>query len=754
MPRLMSRRTLFRKYAAYFTALVATMLVASGLIGLFFAYNDARALVEEVQREKVRSATLRIEQFVRTIESQLRATLLAAQIGSVRSVEERHFELLRLLQQAPAVIDAVWVDASGRQLVKVSRVARDEIGPGRDWSTHPGVAAARRGELYVSPVYFRSESEPYMTVAVGTGAAETAVVLADVNLKLVWSVVSAIQLGATGSAYVVDSTGRLIAHPDNSLVLRKTDLSTLPHVRAALAGPGGPGDDVSIARVSADGVERTILTARAPIPALGWHVFVEQRLAEVFRPLYASAARAAVLLVVGVAVAVAAALVLARRMTAPIEVLKERATRIGEGRLHERVEIATGDELEALANEFNRMADKLRESHDGLEATIEVRTRELAAANHAKSRFLAAASHDLRQPVHALGLFLAQLREARTPDERERLLAKIEASSGAVSELLDALLDISKLDAGTVTPRPSEFAAQIVLDRLEQDFALAAQAKGLRLRVRPSPVRVVTDSVLLQRILINLVANAVRYTRDGGVLVACRRRGSRVRFEVWDTGIGIPADQRERIFDEFYQAHPAVGETARGLGLGLAIVRRLAGLLRVTVALRSSEGRGSVFALEVPVGAGVAPAPAAATPASPGSMRFDGTLALVVDDDADARDATAGLLAQWGWRVVSAASGDAACAALGRPPAPPDVVISDYQLAGRELGTEVIQRVRMACGEMVPAILVSGDVTEELHAAAAREGLHVLHKPLQAAKLRTLLHHLRTRGVAAGPARG
>jgi signal transduction histidine kinase/CheY-like chemotaxis protein len=734
-----ARGTLFRKYAVYFTALVATVLLASGLVGLYFAYSDARALVDELQRERVRSATLRIEQFARTIETQLRGSLLSAELGAVASMDDRQVELLRLLQQAPAVVDIVWLDATGQQLVKVSRVAPDEIGPGRSWSAHPAVQAARGGGLHSGPVYFRSESEPYTTLAVGAGGA--GILVAEVNLKLVWSIVAAIGLGPAGAAYVVDSAGRLIAHPDISLVLRKTDLSSLPQVSAAITG-GGSTSDVTIARVAADGAERTVLTAGAPIPTLGWHVFVEQPLAEVFRPLYASVARTGLLLVAGVAVAVAAALALARRMTAPIEALEERASRLGEGRWYERVEVATGDELQALASAFDQMADRLRASHEGMEATIAARTRELAEANRAKSRFLAAASHDLRQPVHALGLFLAQAREARTPDERERLLSKVEASAHALSELVDALLDVSKLDAGAVTPRPGAFAVQVVLDRVEHDFALAAQAKGLRLRVRPSPLRLVTDPVLLERILINLVGNAVRYTREGGVLVACRRHGAKARLEVWDTGVGIPADQRERIFEEFYQVHAGVGNTAPGLGLGLAIVRRLAALLNVTVELHSREGRGSVFAIEVPLGMGV-PSAAQAPEPSP-AMGFEGARAMVVDDDGAAREAITGLLERWGWQVVSVADGAAACAALPRLAVPPDVVISDYHLAGGEFGIDLVQRLRTACGATIPAVLVSADVTEELREAAERAGLVVLHKPLQAAKLRTLLHHLRT----------
>lgn len=743
MPNIEPRRTLFQKYATYFAGLVTVALLASGLVGLYFAYHDYRVLIEELQREKARAVALRIEQFARLIEAQLRASLLLREAGASEDLNELHLELIRLLRQAPAVIDVAWVDGSGVQQVKVSRIGRDEIGRAMDWSNEPGFIAARTGAFHASPVYFRAESEPYAIFAVGNESAAAGVLLAEVNLKFVWEVVSAIRIGNAGYAYVVDSDGRLVSHPEIGLVLRKTDLSWLPQVRAALVVPGNSEGNVTIATASANGLKRPSLTAQASIPLLGWHVFVEQPLAEAFEPLYDAALRTAVLLVVGVALAVVAALALARKMSAPIRVLTERATRIGEGRLDERVEIATGDELQALADQFNQMADKLRESHAGLEQKIEIRTRELAAANAAKSRFLAIASHDLRQPMHALGLFVAQLKETRSAGERERLLGKVEASSEAVSELLEALLDISKLDAGAVTAHPAAFNLQILLNRLEPGFSMAAQAKGLRLRVRPSMLQVMTDPLLLERIVGNLAANAVRYTSEGGVLLACRRRGQRARIEVWDTGPGIPAGELDRIFDEFYQVRVPLADGAKGLGLGLAIVKRLAQLLELEVEVRSIEGRGSLFALEVPLSASLPGTAFAKSALSPGPMRFDGALALVVDDDRDAREALAGLLRQWGWRVITAESGDQALVALGDNPPHLDVVITDYWLAAAELGTHVIERVRAACGGNIPAIVVSGDITADLRESMQVASLQLLQKPLQAAKLRTLLHYLR-----------
>ena len=224
----------------------------------------------------------------------------------------------------------------------------------------------------------------------------------------------------------------------------------------------------------------------------------------------------------------------------------------------------------------------------------------------------------------------------------------------------------------------------------------------------------VTDPLLLERIVSNLVANAARYTSEGGVLVACRRRGERARIEVWDTGAGVPAGELDRIFDEFYQARAPLADRAKGLGLGLAIVKRLAQLLELEIEVRSIEGRGSLFAIVVPLAESVAQTAVAERALPPGPMRFDGALALVVDDDRDAREALAGLLREWGWRVITAEGGDQTLVALGDKPPHLDVIITDYRLAAEGLGTQVIERVRTAYGANIPAIVVSGDVTADL----------------------------------------
>lgn len=738
-----TRGRLIRKYATYFAAVVTLGVLASGLVGLAFSYRDTRVLVDDLHREKARAAATIIDQYLRTIESHLRAALLAPAIGPPGgALDEQHHELIKLLRINSAVGEAAWINADGLERVRLSRIAPDVLDGSRDRSADPLIVAARTRKTVFGSVYFRQQTEPYLSVAVAGDAPESGVVIAEINLKFVWDFVATMRVGNSGYAYIVDRQGRLVSHPDISLVLKQTDLSALPQVRARLSKIDSSQDHVLIADSAADGITRKSLAAWMPVPAPGWFVYVEQPVAEAFAPLYAAVARTAFVLVASLALCIALSIALARHMAAPIRALQLGAARIGEGKLDERVTINTGDELETLANEFNTMAQRLHEARTGLERKIEDRTRALAQANSAKSRFLAVASHDLRQPVHALGLYVAQAKEARDDAARESLIGRIESSWQSISGLLDALLDISKLDSNTLQVKLVKFETQAVLDRIEQSFAVLAQAKGLRMRVRPSRLVLASDPLLLERILQNLVSNAVRYTREGGVLIGVRRQGGHARFDVWDTGTGIAGDESGHIFDEFYRGHAGGGGDAGGMGLGLAIVSRLARLLDSAVTLRSRPGKGSLFSITIPLAPPGSIADVPAPRETPESV-FAGGLALIIDDDASANQAVSGLLRQWEWEVISADSCQDALAALSRDSRTPDVIVSDYHLA-YESGVDAITRIRAACGREVPAVLVSGDVTEELRAIAARQSLTLLHKPLHAAKLRALLHHLRS----------
>ena len=410
----------------------------------------------------------------------------------------------------------------------------------------------------------------------------------------------------------------------------------------------------------------------------------------------------------------------------PVTEVEARLKQIAAGDFSQRVHVINRDELGALAANVNRTSEQLGCLYQKLEL-----------ANLAKSRFLAAASHDLRQPLHALNLFLDQLRHERNQAERKQLLARIDTAVASMNELFNALLDISKLDAGVLAPSISDFPLDCLLKRIETTFTTAARDKGLRLRMVSSRAWVRSDFILLERILLNLVSNAVRYTERGGIVIGCRLRDGRLRIDVYDSGIGIPEDQRRNIFGEFYQLDGGKQECAGGLGLGLAIVDRLCGLLDHPIELSSRVGRGSRFSLSIPsVPAGAAPAEAPDT-ARALLVSERGKLIIVIDDNESVRESTCGVLQRWGCLVVTAHSEDAALIKLAELGKQPDLIISDYRLAHEKTGFELINRMRRACGAQIPAFLVSGDTTPERLREAHDSGYYLLHKPVMPITLRS-----------------
>lgn len=384
----------------------------------------------------------------------------------------------------------------------------------------------------------------------------------------------------------------------------------------------------------------------------------------------------------------------------------------------------------------------LRRAHVELEQKVAERTQELELANTAKSRFFAMASHDLRQPLHALGLFVAQLRTPLKPEERTKTIERVDATRKEMDEMFNSLLDISRLDAGTLAPKITEFPIARVLQKIETAFDQATQKKGLRLRVRPSDAWVRSDAMLLERIMLNLVSNAVRYTSQGGILVACRRRGEMLRIEVCDTGPGIPEDQKHNIFGEFFQVPTSEQNRSGGLGLGLAIVDRLCLLLNHQIDLASTVGRGSRFAILVPTVDECVRSTAPADLPQPGALAIGGKAILVVADTPIVQEGTGGLLSKWGYSVLSAGSDEAALVRLAEHEQRPDLIISDYHLASGKTGIRAIEQINAAFGSSIPAILISGDTAAEPLRDARDRGYILLHKPVDPMRLRAVMHEL------------
>jgi signal transduction histidine kinase len=731
---------LFWKYVALFVAVLSTALVTNSLIETWFTYQEHRAALVRLQREQADSAAARISQFIREIESNLGWTTHLS--WSVPAMEQRELDGIRLLRQVPAITELSLLDDHGREQLRISRQAMDRVGGNVDFSAEDKFKEAVASKVYYGPVNFRRGSEPFMTLSVAGARREAGVSVAEVNLTHIWDVVSQIHVGRGGRAYVVGGQGRLIAHPDISLVLRNTDLSGLAQVQAARQAARPPRTEQAM--VALDERGERVLTAYAKASPLDWLVFVEIPESEADEPLYAAITRSAIILLAGLALALLAALILARMMVVPIRTLTAGAARIGAGTLDHRIAIKTGDELEVLGEQFNRMATQLQGSYATLERKVEERTHQLQVANLAKSRFLAAASHDLRQPLHALNLFVAQLRNETDQAERERVTGRIDLAVGNMNELFNALLDISRLDAGALNATVSDFPVNNLLKLIEATFTAAAKEKGLVLRVVPSSAWIRSDAILLERVLLNLVSNAIRYTHKGGIVLGCRHVGDRLRIDVCDSGIGIPEDQQRNIFGEFYQIATPQQAQRDGLGLGLAIVERLCALLQHPVGVASAPGKGSRFHVTVSV-VTERPAPEPPVAAAAVADPLRGKLIVVVDNDALVLEGTGGLLRSWGCRVITVMSYRDALEKLDGNR--PDLIISDFHLQDGQTGIEVIAGLRGALGAPVAAFLISGDIQPDRLREAQANGLHLLHKPIAPMTLRTMMFRLLKAGV-------
>lgn len=452
----------------------------------------------------------------------------------------------------------------------------------------------------------------------------------------------------------------------------------------------------------------------------------------------------------------------ARSVSKPIVTLTRAVRHIEQGNLRARVKLDGPGEFGLLARGFNRMAASLQTAQETLEARISEVTRQLAeqslkeanalqakreaaelaretaeVANRSKSRFLAAASHDLRQPLHALGLFAAALNAKALDAETRDLASQIEQSIKALDSLFSALLDVSKLDAGAVVPSLQHFSLLQLLERIEVDYLPEAQEKGLRFKVRKTAATVHGDPILLERILRNFVSNAVRYTRRGGVLVGVRGRGDTLRIEVWDTGIGIDRAFHREVFSEFFQLANPERDREKGLGLGLAIVDRLARLLGWPIVVQSIPNRGSCFSVSVPRGQILE----ASSAAGDNFPALSNKSVVLIDDELSVLRATETLLAGWGCHVIAAEDLNMAFARLKQTAERPGLLLADYRLRDNQTGLQAIHAIREYYDQEIPAALVTGEMADAV-IQAELNGLPILHKPVNAARLRAMVSAL------------
>ncbi len=606
---------LVRHYFLISVVLISGGLITSGLSELYFQYRESSAGLVKLQQEITSGAASKIEQFIREIERTTRGATKSREITEKGLSPEYQFELRRLLVIAPAIMEAMAIDNEGIARVGVSRFT--SVLPRRKKidSALPALQLIRKGESYFGPVYFYRGSEPYMSITVPIEryvGQDVGALQVQVNLKYVWDLVSSLKVGTKGYAYAVDRDGEIIAHPDISLVLQRRNVANLDQVRLALQSQ-------SDARSSSWTVARNlggqkVFSSWAFIPVLGWAVFVEQPVGELYGPLYASLFRTSGFLLLGLGMALVASWLVARRVVWPLEALRKGVERIGRGDMNSRLDVKTGDEIEALADEFNRMAENLRYAYTDLEQKVTERTRDLAVANkrleeldRLKSDFVSNVSHELRTPLTAIkGAVDLVLREVAGPltEKQIHYLTRVRSNTQHLAGLINDLLDLSKIESGKIEVKSTRVSLGGLLHEVVETLRPVAAEKVIALEatiLEPS-ILVWADREKVNQVLMNLIGNAIKFTpAQGRVTVSASRDGKEgVQVSVSDTGPGIAPHEAEKIFDKFYQIAQVGNAKPKGTGLGLAICRALVELHGGRIWVESEISGGSTFSFTLP----------------------------------------------------------------------------------------------------------------------------------------------------------
>jgi signal transduction histidine kinase len=635
------RGGLFRKYALVFVGLVAGSLLVSDLIQAYLSYRDKNQSVLSSAKDSATAAAFVIERYMTEATAQLDGMVQYAPPNL--SEDQRKVQYKSFLLTHPSFTEIRYLDASARLQFRVSRSSPPHIlAAGEDPAAKSLLAIPETGTNFPSaygPVYFQEpcshitfsrggisggrsvpnaiitcESQlgdpaPTMTIAIGNQGETGGVSVAVVTLSFIQEVVSRIRLGSSGRAYVVDARGIVIAHPKPKVVSQMTDLSSLPQVRSALSGPSS----AARATTARDLQGNDVLTAYRRIQQpYGWAVFVEQPTAEAFAPIYQSLFVTGVLLLVALIPALLLSIFFARRMVRPIQTLHVAATQIGAGTWERRIDIRTGDELEELAETFNQMATRLRDSYNNLEQQVAARTHELGeaitqleSASQHKSEFLANMSHELRTPLNAIIGFSEVLLERMFGEinaKQKEYLQDILSSGRHLLSLINDILDISKVEAGRMELQPGPVDLRFVLQNAVSLVRERATRQGISvaLDVDAAVGTIEADERRVKQILFNLLSNALKFTPAGGrVTIAAARIDNAVQISVRDTGIGIKSDDQDRIFEEFQQAGP--GKAVEGTGLGLALARRFVEMHGGRIWVESVVGAGSSFTFTLPL---------------------------------------------------------------------------------------------------------------------------------------------------------
>jgi len=737
---------LFPRYWLVIAGLVTALLVAGGAVEMFFAYRENVARIQAIQQAEVRLVAGRIVQALDDLGRSVRETANLPWHERLLGVEDARQELHRLLKVAKPIYEVRGYAATGGLLVSASRIQLDRATRGEAPPDSPDL---HKYEAGYRPIIYRNGSEPYTTlvVPVATPGPLFAVFEADINLKFVSDVINEASTTEGRNVYVVDGRGNLIAHSDAKLPLRRLNFESLSHVAALRSMP--PLHEARSQR-SQDFFGRSVVVSGMPVSTAGWAAFVEEPVERAHEGAWSTARRTAFLVAAGLLAAVAASFVLARRLSKPIIELQQGADRLARGDFAGRIEVKTGDEIESLADKFNAMATQLRDYTTGLERKVEEKTASLQEAMRSRELFLAAASHDLRQPLYAISILADALALKQIPSDAQEVLGKQRQAIAILRTLFDNLLDLSRFEAGEVRPSLRAMPLREILSPIAVEYEVLADAKGLEWRCSLEDHWVETDPELLRRLVGNLLSNAVRYTTSGWVALDAAAHGDRVQITVSDTGVGIAEQDQVRVFKEFVQLENPSRDRDRGVGLGLSIVKKIDLLLGTRLEMRSAPGMGTTLRLELPrVEAIRSPereeAVVGFVPILPGCRIW------VVEDDLMVRSALAMQFDEWAIDHDFAVT-RAEVEELRRSDGDwPDAVLLDDMLGRAESGLELADWLAPHVGRD-RVILVTGNVNPVRADELRASGFKVLRKPIASAVLAQALNEA-LRSPRSGQAR-
>lgn len=736
----MSSSGLFRKYARILVSLVGGLIILTGALEMASLYREIRDSRGAIQRIEARSAALRIEQYLSAIQEQVKGVGRLPWDTGLLDARDLRNEYQRLMRLLPPIAQIRSVGMDGRERLRASRIDPDVFDSLEYLGDNALFQEARAKGVAYGPSYFRDGSEPYVTLAILDDNPGRRVTMNEINLKFVGDVLAAIGVGKQGAVYVLDGNNQLVAHPDPRTVLRKMDLSGNAAVQELRREMESTRDDIA-GMVEGTGLAGAhMMMSGAYIPSARWLVVSEEPYAEVFRPVWKALARDAAILAAGLIAAVIASYFLARRLAQPILEVRQGAERIAKGDLATRIEVHTGDEIEALAAQFNTMAGQLQEYTAGLERKVAERTSELEAAMRARSLFLAAASHDLRQPLYAISLLADAVAAEPLPPQAAVMLGRQRQAIAVLRTLFDNLLDLSRFESGAVRSSPRDVSLRDILQPIGAEYEMLAHSRNLEWHAEVPDVRVHTDPELLRRLAANLLSNAVRYTQKGSVSLRAQARHGYVVITVADTGVGIAPEDRERVFEEFVQLANPARDRAQGVGLGLAIVKRISELLGARMTMESTVGEGTRITFQVPLAIDAQEGASAHEAHLLEPASFSGRSVWAVEDDPLVRDGLAAQFAAWGIRHAFALDRESLERLREEEGDWPDAILLDDMLGAGEQGLEIA----VWLSERVPAdriVLVTGNVNAERTLRLEQSRFVVLRKPLASSDLAQCLRH-------------